>query len=135
MNNQLCLPINIIKNHSLLNQVKAWNTLLKQVLNHYQKDLYINLFIALLEFKTQAKKIWEEEEEVFVLALTTKKGTVKAFPTEPASSPTLPSNAKRALYAICATLVPVTLFSDQPEDALDKIVVTAIWKPKPPQLY
>ena len=82
----------------------------------------------------------KEEEEVFVLALTTEKGTVKAFPTEPASSPTLPkpagkSNAKRALYAICATLVPVTFFSDQPEDALDKIVVTAIWKPKPPQLY
>ena len=130
MNNQLCLPINIIKKHSLLNQVKAWNTLLKQVLHHYQENLYIKLFIALL---------WPQKMKP-PCALTSTEVTAEAFPTEPANFPTLPRpvgkrNAKRAPHGICVIQGPVTCFSDQAEDATDKIAVTDICQPKkPPQL-
>jgi hypothetical protein len=64
-------------------------------------------------------------------ALTSTEVTAEAFPTEPANFPTLPRpvgkrNAKRAPHAKCVIQGPVTCFSDQVEDATDKIAVTDI---------
>jgi hypothetical protein len=84
------------------------------------------------------------EEEVFVLAEETppcpyyNRGHCRGI-SNGRGSPTLPkpagkSNAKRAPHAKCAIRGPVTCFSDQPEDATDKIADTDIWQPKkPPQ--
>ena len=73
-------------------------------------------------------------------ALTSTEVTAEAYPTEPANFPTLPRpagkrNAKRAPHAKCVIRSPVTCFSDQLEDATEKIAVTDIWQPKKtPQL-